>query len=159
ATNCYHVGIGNDFTSATFWQWSTGGTPCPGVNTDVDLDRFNGSLAELQQLAGMGGLSQVSGNDAMTLVNWPSDGHPEIFVQSNAGEMFHTYTSGSSDSWEMLSTLDKGSTCGAAAGFWPIQRYAELFDPAADGSVQHLWWNNNVWNTWQHDIPPAAAPL
>ncbi len=60
ATKCYEVGLGNDFTSAAFWQWSVTGS-CPGVTGEVDLDRFNGTLAQLQQLtagaqsAGTGG--------------------------------------------------------------------------------------------------------
>jgi GH25 family lysozyme M1 (1,4-beta-N-acetylmuramidase) len=59
ATNgCYQVGLGNSFTSAEFWQWSVTGT-CPGVPATgtpatVDLDRFVGTLAELQGLAGIG---------------------------------------------------------------------------------------------------------
>jgi MYXO-CTERM domain-containing protein len=158
--SCYKVGLGNDFTSAAFWQWSVGGTPCPGVNTPVDLDRFNGSLDDLKLLAGLGGLSQVSGNDAMTLVNWPKDGHPEIFVQDRSGQMFHTYPDGNTDTWNTMYPLDTGSTCGAAAGFWPGQAYAEVFDPAADGSAQHLWLDFQTgWTKWQHDLPAIKPEL
>jgi MYXO-CTERM domain-containing protein len=157
-TSCYEVGIGNDFTSAAFWQWSVTGS-CPGVTGEVDLDRYNGTLAQLQQLAGYGSLSQVSGNDAMTLVSWPSDGHPEIFVQTKAGEMEHTYPNGATDTWSTtMYPLDKSSTCGAAAGFWSTLGYAELFDPAKDGSVQHLWFDLTTgWNTWQPDLAGKAS--
>ena len=155
-SSCYQVGLGNDFTSAAFWQWSVTGT-CPGVTGQVDLDRFNGTLGQLQQLAGYGSLSQVSGNDAMTLVNWTNDGHPEMFVKTKAGEMLHTYPNGNGDTWSQMYSLDMSSACGAAAGFWPDQGYAELFDPAANGSVQHLWLDLKTgWNTWQPNL--AGAP-
>jgi lysozyme len=64
ASNCYEVGLGNDFTSATFWQWSVTGS-CPGVNGEVDLDRFDGSVADLQALAvqpGVGGGGGAGGS-------------------------------------------------------------------------------------------------
>ncbi len=67
-TNCYEVGIGNVFTTAAFWQWSVTGS-CPGVSGQVDLDRFNGTLAQLQQLAYTGtggGGSGGSGGGATT---------------------------------------------------------------------------------------------
>ncbi len=123
-SNCYEVGLGNDFTSAAFWQWSVTGS-CPGVSGTVDLDRYDGTLAGLQALAGNGSLSQVSGNDAMTLVNWTNDGHPEIFVKTKAGEELHTYPNGTTDTWNTMYSLDTSSECGAAAGFWPIQGYAD----------------------------------
>jgi MYXO-CTERM domain-containing protein len=154
---CFTVGLGNDFTTAAYWQWSTSGS-CPGVNGIVDLDRFLGTIDQLKQLAGYGGLAQVTGNDAMTLVNWPSDGHPEIFVKDNSGEMFHTYPNGTTDTWNQMYALDMNSECGAAAGFWSVQQYAELFDPAADGSVQHLWLDlKNGWNTWQPNLAGMAS--
>src|SRR5262249_13747611 len=137
-TKCFTVGLGNDFTTAAYWQWSTSGS-CPGVSGIVDLDRFLGTIDQLKQLAGYGGLAQVSRNDAMTLVNWTNDGHPEIFVKDKSGEMFHTYPNGTTDTWNKMYTLDMNSECGAAAGFWSVQGYAELFDPAPDGSAQHLW--------------------
>jgi MYXO-CTERM domain-containing protein len=153
---CFTVGLGNDFTTAAYWQWSVTGS-CPGVGGQVDLDRFLGTLDQLKQLAGYGALSQLSGNDAMTLVNWPNDGHPEIFVKDKSGEMFHTYPNGASDTWNQMYPLDTGSECGGAAGFWTVQGYAELFDPAPDGSVQHLWFDaKNGWNKWQASLAGAA---
>jgi MYXO-CTERM domain-containing protein len=154
--NCFTVGLGNDFTTATFWQWSVSGS-CPGVGGAVDLDRYLGTIDQLKAMAGYGSLSQVSGNDAMSLVNWTNDGHPEIFVKDKSGEMFHTYPNGTTDTWNQFYTLDTGSQCGFSAGFWDQNGYAELYDPAADGSVQHLWWNNNAWNKWQPDLAGMAS--
>jgi lysozyme len=54
SSSCYEVGLGNDFTSAVFWQWSVTGS-CPGVSGQVDLDRFNGTLADLQTFAALNG--------------------------------------------------------------------------------------------------------
>ena len=42
------------WTGWKFWQYSATGS-VPGINGDVDLDRFNGSLEDLQKFAGMGG--------------------------------------------------------------------------------------------------------
>jgi GH25 family lysozyme M1 (1,4-beta-N-acetylmuramidase) len=149
---CYKVGLGNDFTSATFWQWSipsVNDMNVPGVpNSGVDLDRFLGTLADLKQFAGGApGLSQISGNEAMTLVNWP-DGHPEIFVQTTGGDMLHAWANGTTDVWNGPEVLDSGATCGAAASFWSApHNYAELFDGNAVGAPQHLWWTSGTWNT------------
>ena len=128
STNCYSVGLGNDFTSAAFWQWSVSGS-CPGVSGQVDLDRFNGTLAQLQALTGSTDLAQVTGNDAMTLVNWTNDGHPELFVKGDKGDIYHTYPTANGDDWSALASLDTKTECGAAAAFWPLQGYAEVFDP------------------------------
>jgi hypothetical protein len=88
----------------------------------------------------------------MTLVSWPSDGHAEIFVKTTSGTMQHTYTNGDTDTWAPFGDLDTGSTCGAAALFWPTAGFTELFDAAPDGSPQHLWWHNYVWSKWAHDM-------
>jgi hypothetical protein len=97
----------------------------------------------------------------MTLVNWTTgnDGHAEIFLKTTAGTMVHTYPNGLTDTWNMFYDLDTPSTCGAAAGFWPNQGYAELFDPAPDGTPQHLWWSNDVWSKWTHDMTAPAVKL
>jgi GH25 family lysozyme M1 (1,4-beta-N-acetylmuramidase) len=42
--------IPNEWAKFTIWQYSSSGS-VPGVTTNVDLDRFNGTLAELQALA------------------------------------------------------------------------------------------------------------
>jgi lysozyme len=43
----------------TFWQYSAHGT-CAGVGGEVDLDRFNGALSDLQSLAGVTNLGQAA---------------------------------------------------------------------------------------------------
>jgi hypothetical protein len=94
--------------------------------------------------------AQITGNDSMTLVNWPADKHAEIFVKTTGGELQHVYSMGTSDSWSGFDDLDTGAGCGFAAAFWPPPfTYAELFAPETDGSTGHLWWANNVWNTLQ----------
>ncbi len=42
------------FTDYVFWQYSESGS-VPGVTGNVDMDQFNGSLSDLNQLAGLGG--------------------------------------------------------------------------------------------------------
>ena len=41
------------FSNYVFWQYSQSGS-VPGIASNVDLDQFNGSLSDLNQLAGLG---------------------------------------------------------------------------------------------------------
>jgi len=41
------------FTNYVFWQYSQSGS-VPGIAGNVDMDQFNGSLSDLNQLAGVG---------------------------------------------------------------------------------------------------------
>lgn len=41
------------FTNYVFWQYSQSGS-VPGISGNVDMDQFNGSVSDLNQLAGMG---------------------------------------------------------------------------------------------------------
>jgi len=41
------------FTNYVFWQYSQSGS-VPGIASNVDMDQFNGSLSDLNQLAGLG---------------------------------------------------------------------------------------------------------
>jgi GH25 family lysozyme M1 (1,4-beta-N-acetylmuramidase) len=41
--------IPSQWSTWTFWQFSETGT-APGINSKVDLDRFNGASADLQML-------------------------------------------------------------------------------------------------------------
>ena len=154
--------VPNDWLTALVWQDSVCNTVpgIPGADGCTDTDRFVGTLAELEGLAaGKPTPSQVTGNDAMTLVSWSSDGHPEIFLKKRNGEMVHTYPNALTDQWNSFYDLDGGSSCGMAAAFWPQQRYAELFDAAVDGTSQHLFFDAiSGWTNWLHDmVSPATA--
>jgi len=41
------------FTNYVFWQYNQSGS-VPGIASNVDMDQFNGSLSDLNQLAGLG---------------------------------------------------------------------------------------------------------
>ncbi len=151
------------------------GIPATGTPAAVDLDVFNGTLQDLLALAGDGGavspppdagspdagspdagspidagptlLAQVSGNDALTVVNWP-DAHMELFAKTPSGAEMHAATTGTGDSWSALAQLDTGAQCGSAAAFWGAPWvYPELFSPLIAGSTAHLWWTAGTgWN-------------
>ena len=52
--SCYTVGVGNSFTSALIWPVERVRARALGVTGTVDLDRFVGTLEQLQMLAGGG---------------------------------------------------------------------------------------------------------
>ncbi|MHB8418388.1 MAG: GH25 family lysozyme [Myxococcales bacterium] len=143
------------WSSFDFWQYSDGthGTPSvPGIGA-CDRDIFNGSLAQLQGLAGAQAtlpIGQQSGNDAITLVNWP-DQHMDVFAKTPAGEMEHANTTAAGDAWTAFASLDQGADCGSAASFWGDPWvYPELFSPLASGGSGHLWYTSGKgWNTFQ----------
>jgi MYXO-CTERM domain-containing protein len=140
---------------------STPGIPCSG---GCDTDVFNGDLSQLQQVGVDGGgvvtsdagtlpatvLPQETGNDAVTLVNWP-DEHMELFSVTPGGSMQHSATATTGDNWSALATLDTGAVCGSAASFWGgAWLYPELFSPLAAGGTGHLWWTSSAgWNSYQ----------
>lgn len=120
------------------WQYSSTGS-VPGVSGNCDLDRFNGNWAQLLAFAAGGapGLAQITGNGAMTMMNWPKSGHAEIFVRAKNGDLVHTWSKGTSDDWNDFHIIDTGAECGLAGAFWPTKGYGEVFSPKADGSTQH----------------------
>jgi MYXO-CTERM domain-containing protein len=126
-----------------------------GVTTRVDLNKFNGSWNDLMAFASSAppkpqvGISQVSGNDGVTLVNWP-DKHVELFAVSGAGDLVHSFTSGANDTWSAPAVLDGKARCGMAAGFWGDPwNYAEVWGPLTGGGAGHLWFAGGKWNKWQ----------
>lgn len=133
-----------------FWQYADNGS-VNGIAGNVDLDRFNGSLAELAVFAkGKEPLAQVSGNEAISVVSWIKDDHAEVFVKSKAGKMLHTWSQGAADTWNPAADLDASAECGFAASFWaPPQSYAEVWAPLSSGATGHLWWADGAWNTFQ----------
>lgn len=134
----------------TFWQTtSTGGIP--GVSgSNVDHDLWNGTRDELLAFAAGGAVplpAQLNGNDSISLVNWPTDQHVEVFVRDKAGTMFHTWSQGATDDWNALAALDGQASCGFASGFWPLPKsIPEVFAPQAGGATGHLWWTGASWN-------------
>ncbi|MHB8418384.1 MAG: GH25 family lysozyme [Myxococcales bacterium] len=168
--------IPSPWTDWLFWQTTSSGSVA-GMNCSpsCDLDEFNGDLQQLQSIAvgGDGGivinppdggtsgpdagaalpatvLPQLSGNDAVTLVNWP-DQHVSVFAKSPAGAILRSDTSGTGDGWSAPAQLATGAQCGSAASFWGgAWLYPELFSPLVAGGSGHLWWTaGSGWNGYQ----------
>ncbi len=144
--------IPSPWSSWVIWQYSDTGS-VPGISGNVDLDEFDGSLARLQQFAGVPislPIAQQSGNDAITAVNWP-DGHLDVFARSPAGAELHVSTSGAGDTFGSAATLDTGAACGSAAAFWGAPwSYPELWSPLSAGGTGHLWYTSGGgWNQYQ----------
>ncbi|HVY44757.1 MAG TPA: GH25 family lysozyme [Minicystis sp.] len=148
--------VPSPWTTWKFWQYADNGS-VPGVSGGVDHDVFNGSKAALQAFAGSTpdpGIAQVNGNDSLSLVNWESDKHAELFVKKPNGDVLHTWTHATTDTWNAPDTLDGNATCGFGSVMWPSPySYAEVVAPLApNGNVGHLWWvSGQGWNTF-HDL-------
>lgn len=142
--------VPGDWKDWPFWQYSDTGN-VPGIQGGVDHDRFNGSFADLMAFTGGGGATgtpaQVTGNDAMSIVSWPSSGVAEVFLRTRGGHLVHTWSKGAADDWNDLGDLGEGAACGLAAGFWSSKAYAEVFTPKADGTTLHTWLD--LQNGWQ----------
>jgi GH25 family lysozyme M1 (1,4-beta-N-acetylmuramidase) len=145
--SCFSVP--SPWSSAVLWQYSFTGS-VSGISDAVDRDKFIGTLADLQQLAQSGGnaLAEVNGNDTMSLVNWPSDGHVELYATTTTGIAIHVYTNPGTDTWTRVYDYPGAATCGVASAMWPMSAtgaYAQLFDPTAAGSTQELSFAEAGW--------------
>jgi lysozyme len=139
------------WTSWVIWQYSATGTVngvTGGSSGMVDLDEFNGTLSQLQMIAGgtppptFAPPAQVTGNDAITVTNWP-DEHVEIFAKTPSGSVLHSATSGMGDTWNAPSSLGTGAACGSSAAFWgPSSSAPELFSPLLSGASGYLSWSS-----------------
>lgn len=94
--------------------------------------------------------AQLTGNGAITAVNWNDKDHVEVWVRSTDGALYRAWSTGGNN-WSTLVRQAEGATCGFAAGFWPTEQgYPEVIMPMADGSTQSVWHKNS----WQgpHDF-------
>jgi Glycosyl hydrolases family 25 len=77
--------IPNEWAKFTIWQYSSSGSVA-GVTTNVDLDRFNGTLAELQALASpprppnRAPIGSLDVADGTTVAGWAQD--PDVPTQA-----------------------------------------------------------------------------
>jgi hypothetical protein len=115
-----------------------------GIVGQVDCDRFLGTLAELQALGGppppppaLPTIPHVNGNDALTVLNFPDDGHAEVFASSTSGRIEGVATNGNSENW--TSPADRGSGgCGVASAVWGTAQgpSVSMFDSMASGTQE-----------------------
>jgi lysozyme len=144
--------VPGEWQTFAMWQYTSTG-PVSGVQgANVDKNIFNGSLDDLMALATGGArrIAQQSGNGTISVVNWPSTKHAEVFVTSNGGDMMHTWSDGATDNWMPIAKLDSGAKCGFSAGFWPSPKSSpEVFSPNEDGGTQSVAFDGMAWGTFQ----------
>jgi GH25 family lysozyme M1 (1,4-beta-N-acetylmuramidase) len=146
--NCFN--FPGPWSAATIWQWSFTGS-VSGIGGQVDRDRFLGTSSQLESFCnGSSSLSEVNGNGFLTVANW-KDGHTEVFARKTSGQATHSWTQGTTDTWNNADDLKGAASCGLASVVWPPTSHdtVELFDPTAGGSTQHLWFSNGAWNAFQ----------
>ena len=145
--NCPNVP--GDWKTWPFWQYASSGG-ISGVNgSNVDHNVFNGTLDELISFAtgGAPSLAQVSGNDAISAVNWSADKHAEVFVTDAEGSVLHTKTDKATDTWDDLAPLADGGGCGLAAAIRPPpDGGAHLFSPTGEGATEHVAFSDGAWD-------------
>jgi len=147
------------WTTAVFWQYSWTGTVA-GIPGQVDLDRFFGTLSDLQTFAqscqATGGActtdadccglsvcttpggtcsanplpAQTTGNPWITAVNVPTSGQAEVFVRGKDGTLLSPPST----------SLGQPVACGSAASYWlknssPQTGFAEVFSPGPNGAA------------------------
>jgi MYXO-CTERM domain-containing protein len=123
---------------------------CPSAcNTSGRESYAQGVLSAVGCTPPVPPIAQVSGNEAITAVNWP-DQHSELFVKAPNGTELHSWSDAAGDAWATPAKLDVNAECGSAAAFWgPPWSYPELFSPLSSASTGHLWWASGAWNTYQ----------
>jgi lysozyme len=165
SASCFNVPA--PWSTAVIWQYSWTGT-VNGISVQVDRDRFIGTLADLQAFAqgsGSNVLPHVNGNDALTVVNWPSDGHAELFLTTQKGTAQHVYTNADTDTWTQVYDYTGSASCGLASVMWPTSSwgaYAELFDPKPGGAgadTQHLYFGSGGWTSFADYGGPGLMHL
>jgi lysozyme len=152
------------WSRSTFWQYNWNAQITGVPNGCADTTAFNGTPAELQAWTDAqwgGGTSQLTSNDTITAVNWPTSGELEVFAVTTGATAMHVYTNGATDTWTQDYSLSGSASCGLSATMWPPPRgyYAELFDPTSTGSTQHLWWNGTSWTAFASYGAPAGVTL
>ncbi len=141
--------VPGEWSTFTFWQYTSTG-PVPGVSgSNVDKNVFNGSLDQLIAFANGGArpLAQQNGNGTISAVNWPGSQHTEVFVINTKGDLLHAWTDGLTDTWSALDTLDSGAACGFASGFRsaPVSG-PDVISPKAGGSTHKVGWQGMNWD-------------
>jgi len=128
-------GLPPQWSNWKFWQYADNGG-VPGIGGAVDLDRFNGSLADLQAFAGGGGGS------ASNVI--------ETAFQANTTDLWTTGNAGTTD-WHLgMMPGTSPSICALAGGG---------FEVAFQANTTELWTAGNAGITnWHLGMQKASSP-
>jgi lysozyme len=160
--SCFDVP--SPWTKATIWQYTWTGS-VTGIEGEVDRDRFLGTMGDLQALGSAPSapswptLPNLNGNDALTILNSPVDGHAEVFVATASGRIEDVSTRGNSENWDPA--VDRGSgRCHLASATWGAEpeASASLFDAVVDGAQAEMW-TSGQWSSFVSLGGPALEHL
>lgn len=137
----------SSWSSWRFWQYADDGTVA-GISGTVDLDEFDGTLADLQAYAagdtngagaGGTGLPSLGGNvtsDPAVASN--ADGRLEVFGVGADGALWTTFQTTPNGSWSDWYSL-AGAVTGTPAVTQNQDGRLEAFAIGADRAVWHTW--------------------
>jgi GH25 family lysozyme M1 (1,4-beta-N-acetylmuramidase) len=129
----------------SFWQYSDNGG-VPGIGGAVDLDRFNGSLQDLQQL-----VTHAQVRPAAVGLGRNQDGRLEAFVEGSDHQLWHQWQVSPGGAWSGFAPMT-GSITGTPAVVSNADGRLEVFVHGADNQVWHQWqWQPN--GTWSGFFP------
>ena len=133
----------------TFWQWTIGTSP--GISSNVDLDRFRGSVADLEALT-----APVA---AAPAVATNADGRLEVFQSSASGDVSHTWQRAPNSAWSGFVPLDGQRLIGAPDAVANADGRLEVFGVTFGGAVVHTWQRapNSAWSGWVALAPGPVA--
>jgi lysozyme len=125
----------NAWNAFSFWQYADNGT-VKGINGAVDLDKFNGTLAELQAFAGATpkyAAKYVSQSWPLATMSFPMA--PGEVVHANI-VMRNVGTATWDVNTRLATTQPRDRPSPFAAGNWPaVNRLAEVTKPVAPGDT------------------------
>ncbi|MEJ7734145.1 MAG: GH25 family lysozyme, partial [Polyangiaceae bacterium] len=141
--------VPGDWGKWKFHQYTSTGQ-VPGINNpNCDRDVFNGTFEDLKAFAGgkPSSMTQVAGNDAVTLVTSPGEKKTWLFARTAGGELAVMSSAHGEKKWSEPALLGRGVACGLSAAFSekPAPR-GELVAAGEDGEALQAAWGADGWS-------------
>lgn len=135
------VALGTGVTSApAFAQWPNGRLEVFATSSTQVVHAWQGAPGVMgwSGIAGMGGAVMPGTRVA---VGMNTVGTPEVFATSTAGQLMHSWFTGSGAMWTPFMTLQPQAVVGSPAVGRNADGRLEVFARAVGGSLYHTWQN------------------
>ncbi|HUB07414.1 MAG TPA: hypothetical protein VMB50_10445 [Myxococcales bacterium] len=125
---------------------SAGSTCSPaGCPAAGGLNPTGSGSAGLLGISRLIALDQVENNGTLSAVDWPTDGHVEVFARELSGSAHHAWTNGNSDNWHPPESFSGTAECGVASVISLVAApEAQLFAPGK--SETQMGYFDNGWH-------------
>jgi GH25 family lysozyme M1 (1,4-beta-N-acetylmuramidase) len=137
--------------SWAFWQYNDTGHVA-GITGDVDMDKFNGSLADLQAMANMGGMAPPVTTSTCTSETMGRDVAAGECVQSAADQKWYRCDAGS---WTAIAST---SSCSHSYGFCQSSTLGRAVPPrtCVQAASDDVWYQCDG-TSWVTPVDPDSA--